>query len=697
MTLPCSRPDPDETAINKPLTFPSSYRPEIDGLRALAIIAVIINHFNADLLPNGFLGVDIFFVISGFVVTSSLSGKPNTSWKNYLLTFYTKRIKRLIPALVICVIVTAIVSCLVIDVDLVVTLLPTGAASLLGVSNLQLLHQNNNYFGQAAIFNPFTQTWSLGVEEQFYLIFPILLGLCGYSRQRRFGGNRNLILVISVLSFFSLVNYIYLFKTNTQAAFYLMPARFWELGAGCMMFLIVTYYSSSFLVRWQTTVMPLLYGLFLIGLFLWGGIDRAFATIVTVCLTCLLLWSFNQKGFWVSLLSSKKIVRVGLLSYSLYLWHWPVLIISRWTVGVSKWTSPILLILIIGIAMTSYHLIEQPLRYAQWSKARFKAIAYGVFATLVSASFLSALRHAPLKGKLYSSRYFPEQYLASFKLSKNYHPCRDAKLASKDLSECFHPSTISPSTLSPRIYFIGDSHTYSLQAMASRLIEKGNVAQIAMVAKDSCLFSFTLVDIKRWLGDLACRKSNRAFLTKVMETGKSGDIVVITNFYDAYFIPKSTLNPQPPAFLVPVSGAKLDKDKALEIYSKELVNIAQQLSQKGISLVVQSSLPTWKNKLWECQAHWFRPAASLPETCKLDASLESQDRLPLLQAFKKAAANSTNLHIYDPFPLFCNQDRCNHFSNDNVPLFRDENHLNNYGAEYLYSDFLAFLKTRSLL
>jgi peptidoglycan/LPS O-acetylase OafA/YrhL len=105
MTLLYSHPD--EPSSNTSLKVCSLYRPEIDGLRALAVIAVIVNHFNPDLLPNGFWGVDIFFVISGFVVTSSLSGKPNTSWKDYLLTFYAKRVKRLIPALVICITVTA--------------------------------------------------------------------------------------------------------------------------------------------------------------------------------------------------------------------------------------------------------------------------------------------------------------------------------------------------------------------------------------------------------------------------------------------------------------------------------------------------------------------------------------------------------------------------------------------------------------
>ncbi len=143
------------------------YRFDIDGLRAVAVLAVIVNHFSSSILPAGNLGVDLFFVISGYVITASLSRAKSTSLKGFLASFYAKRAKRLLPALVACVIPSAILICLFNpwpqgDIK-------TGITALVGLSNIWLYLQNTNYFGQSAALNVFTQTWSLGVEEQFYL------------------------------------------------------------------------------------------------------------------------------------------------------------------------------------------------------------------------------------------------------------------------------------------------------------------------------------------------------------------------------------------------------------------------------------------------------------------------------------------------------------------------------------------------
>ena len=151
----------------------SRYRPEIDGLRAFAVIAVIINHFNKEILPNGYLGVDIFFVISGFVITSSLYQRPSKNFKDFISGFYERRIKRLIPALSVFVLITSIGICLFNSEP--GSSLKTGLTSLFGLSNLYLLKNSTDYFALSSELNVFTHTWSLGVEEQFYILFPCLL------------------------------------------------------------------------------------------------------------------------------------------------------------------------------------------------------------------------------------------------------------------------------------------------------------------------------------------------------------------------------------------------------------------------------------------------------------------------------------------------------------------------------------------
>jgi peptidoglycan/LPS O-acetylase OafA/YrhL len=198
--------DPPQT-LNPPLPTIRGYRPEIDGLRALAVVAVIINHFNKAWLPSGYLGVDIFFVISGYVITASLARGDSNNLGEFLVRFYVRRIKRLVPAMVVFVLVISVLICLFNPEPGIA--LGTGRSSLFGFSNLYLLKRSTNYFAQSTELNPFLHTWSLGVEEQFYLLFPLLVWGSGFGRQAR-SGARRLFLWVGGLSLISLAAFIVL-------------------------------------------------------------------------------------------------------------------------------------------------------------------------------------------------------------------------------------------------------------------------------------------------------------------------------------------------------------------------------------------------------------------------------------------------------------------------------------------------------
>ena len=224
------------TDIKKDKLFiKSSYRPEIDGLRAFAVVAVIINHFNKEILPNGYLGVDIFFVISGFVMTSSLYHRPSKNFKDFISGFYTRRIKRLVPALSVFVLISSIAICLFNPEP--GTSLKTGLTSLFGFSNLYLLKQSTYYFAESTQLNIFTHTWSLGVEEQFYILFPFFIWISGFGRQTTHGA-RNLFLIVGALAIASLIRFVYLYPINQSAAYFPMPTRFWEIASGCLIFIV---------------------------------------------------------------------------------------------------------------------------------------------------------------------------------------------------------------------------------------------------------------------------------------------------------------------------------------------------------------------------------------------------------------------------------------------------------------------------
>ena len=349
------------------LEVKGSYRPEIDGLRAFAIFTVILNHFNKDILPGGYLGVDIFFVISGYVITSSLSGRFSLNFRDFISGFYERRIKRLVPALSFFVLIASIFICLVNASP--GTSLKTGVTALFGVSNLYLLMQSIDYFAQSTQLNIFTHTWSLGVEEQFYFLFPVLIWVTGFGRQTK-NGYRNLFLVVLVLTIISLIGFIYIYSVNQSAAYFLMPTRFWEMASGCLIFL--GFRKNSSIHKFVKSVPSFLVLALIFGIMYLPNSLAIFSTCSVVFLSSVLIATLKKDTAAFNVLVNPNIVYIGHLSYSLYLWHWAVLSISRWTIGIHLWSVPFQILLIFSLAKVSYKFIETPLRKGKWFKDRWK-------------------------------------------------------------------------------------------------------------------------------------------------------------------------------------------------------------------------------------------------------------------------------------------------------------------------------------
>ena len=359
------------------------YRPEIDGLRAFAVIAVIINHFNFTLFPSGYLGVDIFFVISGYVITSSISSKKQRNgFFEFLSDFYSKRIKRLIPALVFYVIsISLIVSFLIPENEVI---LRTGVSSLFGLSNFYLLKHSTDYFAQTTALNPFTHTWSLGVEEQFYFFFPILIWISGFSKGEKNSKN-NLLFITILISIISLIIFFYFYRQNLSIAYFLMPTRFWELSAGSIAFL----HTKNFLKN-NNQIPKIPSFILLLSLFVIISLPKEMGligTITIVLISILLIISIKKNSFTYKILTSKVALFIGSISYSLYLWHWGVLSLSKW-IGINNTflNNIFLLITISLVSIISFLFIENTFRYKKVKS--LNSIFAGIFSIIFSTLFI---------------------------------------------------------------------------------------------------------------------------------------------------------------------------------------------------------------------------------------------------------------------------------------------------------------------
>ena len=296
-----------------------SYRSEIDGLRAVAVIPVMIFHAGFDLLAGGYLGVDIFFVISGYLITSMILAQKSNNQFSYA-SFYERRIRRIIPALLIVMLCCIPFAYLMMQPDD----LENFGQSLISttfISNNILLYITSGYWDLTSSFKPLLHTWSLGVEEQYYLIFPVLLsGLLFINRV-------NLLLALCFLTLLSFIFFIQMQQINPDAAFYLLPSRFWEIGLGaCSAIYLTNYRSPSLSMHKKEIILYLSFFFILSPMFLlksFAGIP-GLANLI-VCCSAVLIIIFADKTLLIGrILSSRLLVLIGLLSYSLYLWHQPL-------------------------------------------------------------------------------------------------------------------------------------------------------------------------------------------------------------------------------------------------------------------------------------------------------------------------------------------------------------------------------------
>ncbi|MGL1932082.1 MAG: acyltransferase [Desulfotalea sp.] len=636
----------------------SHYRSEIDGLRALAIIAVIINHFESSLLPGGFLGVDIFFVISGFVITQSLTSREHTSFSGFLIGFYERRIKRLAPALIFFVTIMSFLGILFIEpeAEILRNSIKTGIFSLFGFSNIFLFNQATDYFGSSAELNLFTHTWSLGVEEQFYFIFPLIFGLTGCLQRNK--SYKTLLFVLAALSIISLSCF---FMFSSVASFYLIPARFWELAMGVISFFIYLKVKGR-----VGSFFPVLALLVILSCFFLSPSYSMFSTVAIVFATMVLLFGLKQNTLLYNIFTLKILTFIGLISYSLYLWHWGIIAIGRWTVGVSGFWLFLQITLVFILATFSYYFIEQPFRHKKWSCfLKFKELSVGIITICIVASII-LLGTNVFKSKLYLGKNailekkgaatLQNKYSYMNKLSWSGSDCVLASASDVgkaiDVGSCTIGNT---ETAAKRFLVIGDSFSAAELEMFA-VIAKSDLGAVTVTSSWDASPVSEIENTGSW------KSTNEYYwhtvIPALVEELDAGDVLIMINDGSQF---------------CPGESSK-ELTELLGSLEKGLDSLASQLETKGVSVLYQTANPFLRDS--QCapdtalRQWWHRENEppciyfSREETLK---RRKSYDKILSLVSKK-----NNNFYVLDLIDVLCPGEICRFYNEEGVFLYRDE-------------------------
>lgn len=364
------------------------YRPEIDGLRTIAVLAVIIYHAeiffgDSQFLKGGFFGVDVFFVISGFLITSIIMSEYHRTGKFSITNFYERRARRILPALFVVILVSLPFAWNLLLPSQLMDYAKSILSALAFGSNFYWDVTLQAYEAESALLKPFLHTWTLAVEEQYYIIFPlILLAIYKWAKSHT-------IVILTATFLLSLQLAQVWTGMDASSSFYMLPSRFWELLAGSLLANILYLHPQKDNDALLNRTMPIL-GLYLIVYSMvfvdFDAHHPGFVTLLPVIGTVLIIWFANENDLVTQMLSSKLFVAIGLISYSLYLWHYPIFAFGRIVDPNPTWHDRVQWILLTFVlSIVTYFVIEKPFRNRS-KVSRPKLIGWLLVSTLTIAT-----------------------------------------------------------------------------------------------------------------------------------------------------------------------------------------------------------------------------------------------------------------------------------------------------------------------
>ena len=633
---------------------PVNYFPYIDGLRAIAVLSVVFHHLLPNLVLGGFVGVDIFFVISGYLITKIIRREVNENSFTFI-GFYERRVRRIFPALFSVLICTLIVGYfLFLPSDFEATL--RGAfGALFFVSNVVFWRdlQEGYFAAMDTGLNPVVHTWSLAVEEQFYILFPIFLL---FLHKIKF---KKIILILFLFFFVSLIGSELFLKEKSVAVFFLTPFRAWELLAGVLLaFNIFPALHNRFFSE-------LLIGLGVVAILFscffyspsapFPGLTALLPTLGSVAI---IYAGQNRYSFTRSILEFQPLVYIGLISYSLYLWHWPVIVIGGLLISNSFTVVGVTFLLLISIVLASlsYHFIEQPFRGKIGQENFSRPTVFKLSLLMVVGLSLFSLSGVITNG--YEHRFSNEII--------NFDRARLPDFSYKSCDNRPEPQTwctIGQEESSSQTIIYGDSHLLSWAPALDKIFKKrGQSAILAVLSNCPPVFG-----VKSWSSNHRSNNecSDKSFeVERLIKNNRSIENVVIVAIWRTYFLKDSSL--------VVVEDGK-EYEGGLAAY-EGLKSTLNKINQYDKNIVVIGPVPTYEKSVPYLHALALDKNIKFPTSDLLEQKKRNGKFYDLVDSFLP----TNNFNFIDPLGWMCNQE-CITTINERS-LYHDSNHLNTFGA-----------------
>ena len=632
------------------------FRLDVQGLRGLAVALVIIDHAGWG-LTGGYIGVDVFFVISGFVITETLIREIRDTGQISMSNFYSRRVRRLLPASTVVILATLILSLFVLSPGIEhEKAAAAGLASMFFVPNIRYILEGGYFFLAA---DPFRHFWSLGVEEQFYLAFPAALLLIFRVADRDFRRFRRLFITVAVgitlvsFTFASLLSLGFrIFPLPTRLSFFGTPFRMWELLIGSMVSLTTTTTQHFRLDSYRHLARLLGLGMIIVPAVMYDEFTLfpGISALPPVLGTALLILSGTGESHRVPLLTSRPLTFLGDVSYGLYLWHWPLIVFAQ-----RIWTDnqlSVLLAVVVSVVLSAfqYRYLEMPFRRRSTLRGRSAVALVTVAAVLVSAVSLGLTRISQTGLGLESAAMFEQSERIG-----------DSCSYDSDFAAVIARCTFGTSS-ERKILLIGDSQVPAMSDGVARSA-KETAAQVSMIFYSSCPVHARPNELRE-----QCAEFQKSF-SSIVELVKP-DVAIVANAADLY-VSRGGFGKPDTRIRDRFGRLPTNYDEALSNWTDGVDSVLRSSVFGGVPLLYLQMIPSAPESSVSLVRRHLATA---------DFSLDSRfDRNAIVDSERSILQRNPRVLVLDPADSLCPSGRCPLFVNGQ-PIYADSFHLNSRGS-----------------